>query len=336
MRVLLAGLGNRGRVWARLIAEHPELDLVGVVDTDPARLAGCSAPCFAAIEAGLAATSPDIVVLATPPDGHREQAETAFAAGVATLCEKPLTLDLEDAVAIVDMAEARGVTLSVGLNFRFLPVSQALQALLAEAPFGAPGFGSFQYWRNRDWWRPGMNTYPREMRHPMMLEQTIHHLDLIRFCYGREVEAVSCRSWNPPWSVYRHDANVSCLLSLEGGLEVDYLGTWTGGWNQLKFLWRTDCPQGVIVQRELFEGLATAKSDDKALTDIKLPPCEPFVDDTRALLDAFVRAVASGQAPPCSGRDHLQTLALCLAAIESDETGSRVDVRAFSRARGIA
>ncbi len=337
MRVLLAGLGNRGRVWARLIAEHSGLSFAGVVDPDPGRrVAYASLPGFADLAPALAETAPDMLVLATPPEGHPGQTRAAFASGIPVLCEKPLTLDLADAVAIVRDAEDLGVPLSVGLNFRFLPVSQALRGLVTDAAFGAPGFGSFHYWRNRDWWRQGMNTYPLHMRHPMMLEQTIHHLDLIRFCYGREVAAVSCRSWNPPWSAYRHDANVSCLLSLEGGLEVDYLGTWTGGWNELNFLWRTDCPDGVILQRELFGDLATARTADPALTAVPLAPCEPFLDDTRALLDAFVSALAAGVALPCTGRDHLQTLALCFAAIEADETGRRVDMAAFGRAHGIA
>ena len=47
-----------------------------------------------------------------------------------------------------------------------------------------------------------MNKYPLTMRHPMMLEQSIHHLDLIRYCYGREVEAVAVPDLEPAWSVY--------------------------------------------------------------------------------------------------------------------------------------
>ena len=124
----------------------------------------------------------------------------------------------------------------------------------------------------------------------------MHHLDLIRFAYGREVEAVSCRTWNPAWSMYAHAANVSCLLTLEGGLEVNYLGTWTGGWNELKFEWRTDCENGVIVQRELFADLATAATGDAALTPYPIADERPFIDDTAHLLTEFIAAVRGGTA----------------------------------------
>jgi predicted dehydrogenase len=339
-RILLAGLGNRGRTWGRIIAKRADTEFAGIMDVDPARIAAFQSDhgpvaSYTDLATALTESQPTLVVLATPPGGHLAQARQIFAAGIPLLCEKPLALDLQEAAEIVRLSEEHGVPLSVGLNFRYLPVTQAIRNFVAEAPFGAPGFGSFAYHRNRDWWRPGMNSYPQTMQHPMMLEQSIHHLDLIRFCYGREVEQVQCRSWNPPWSVYAHDANVSCLLSMQGGLEVDYLGTWTGGWNALKFQWRTDCPDGVIIQNELFSDLSTARTEDAVLTPVPLAPCIPFLDDTRALLNAFVAAVPLGADMPCNGRDHLRSLALCFAAIEADETGRRVDVAAFQRRHGL-
>jgi predicted dehydrogenase len=170
----------------------------------------------------------------------------------------------------------------------------------------------------------------------MMLEQSIHHLDLIRFCYARPVETVLCRTWNPRWSLYAHDSNVACLLQLAGGLEVNYQGTWTGGWNPLRFEWRTDLSEGVIVQRQLFSDLAVARTDDTELTPLELAACEPFYDDSAALLRSFVDHVRHGALLECSGADHLVTLALCFAAIESSETGCAVHLPEFCARHGIA
>ena len=101
--------------------------------------------------------------------------------------------------------------------------------------------------------------------------------------------------------MYAHDSNVNCLLGMAGGLEVNYLGTWTGGWNSLQFEWRTDCAGGVIVQRELFENLAWAKMEDPELQPIPLPPCQAFFDDTAALWQAFIAHVREGAPLSCSG-----------------------------------
>ena len=170
----------------------------------------------------------------------------------------------------------------------------------------------------------------------MMLEQSIHHLDLIRFCYGREVESIMCRTWNPPWSMYANDANVHALLTLEGGVAVNYFGTWSGGWDQPDFEWRTDCERGVIIQRELFSDLTYARTAETDLTPIPLEDAEAFLDDSAALLRDFLGALRAGTPAPCSGRDHLITLALCFAGIESSETGRAIVMKDYLAQHGIA
>jgi len=340
-RILQVGLGNRGRMWGQVIGREAGIVVSGVVDVNPATVAAFAAehpavPAFTELEAALAATQSDAVLLVTPPDGHLAQARQIFAAGLPLLAEKPLTLDLAEAVTLVDLARQAQLPLAVGLNFRYLPVSRRIRELVAGGTLGEPGFGQFTYQRNRDGRLPWLNKYPLTMRHPMMLEQSIHHLDLIRFCYGRRVESVTCHTWNPSWSMYAHDSNVNCLLQLQEGVEVNYLGTWTGGWNELCFEWRTDCTDGVIVQRELFGGLAVAHTADKALTPVELTPCEPFFEDSAALLRDFVAHVRNGAPLACSGADHLLTLALCFAAIESSERGRTVLMADFCARHGIA
>ncbi len=340
-RLLQVGLGNRGQMWSEIIHSRTDVVHSGVVDVDPARLAKYAAaypdvPRFTDYRAALAEAQSDAVLLVTPPGGHLAQARDIFAAGLPLLAEKPLTLDLVEAVEIVGLADAARLPLAVGLNFRYLPVSQKIRELVAAEAFGAPGFGHFEYHRNRDGRAPHLNKYPLVMDQPMMLEQSIHHLDLIRFCYGREVESIACRAWNPTWSMYAHDSNVACLLTLEGGMEVTYYGTWTGGWNGFQFQWRTDCADGVIIQRQLHEDLAVAHTTDTTLTPVELPACRAFYDDTSALLSRFIAHVRDGAPLECSGHDHLVTLALCFAGIESSATGKSVNMSEFLARHGIA
>lgn len=339
-RLLHVGLGNRGRMWSEVMDRRSDVVPSGYVDVSPERLALFQeshphVSIFTDLSAALAKTQSDAVLLVTPPDGHLTQARQVFDAGLPLLSEKPLTLDMAEGVEIVRMAADADLPLMVGLNFRYLPVSRKIKEMVAQETVGAPGFGLFAYLRNRNGMLPMLNKYPLTMQHPMMLEQSIHHLDLIRYCYGREVERVSCRTWNPPWSMYRHDANVGCLLTLEGGMEVNYIGTWTGGWDALQFQWRTDCAGGVIVQRQLFKDLAYASMRDDALTPIPLPEFTAFYDDTDALLTSFISHVRADSELECSGLDHLRTLALCFAAIESSDTGRTVEMAEFYAQHGM-
>lgn len=340
-RILLVGLGARGSMWSRILEGRQDCSVIAAVDpNEQVRIRYVehhpATPVFASVSEALAASIPfDAAILVTPPDGHLDQCLELFAQHIPVLCEKPLSTSLEEAIAIVRAAQQAGVPLSVGLNFRYLPVHQEQRRWLTEARLGRPGFGEFIYRRNRDGMLPRLNKYPLTMRHPMMLEQSIHHLDLIRFCYASEPAVVRCRTSNPVWSMYAHDANVQATLTLENGVEVNYMGTWTGGWNELEFQWRTDCERGVLYQKQLFSDLYFANADDTSLTPIPLEACEPFFEDTRELFGSFLYALRHHLPVPCDGVDHLQTLAMCFAGIESSETERAVNMAEFINRFGI-
>ena len=149
-----------------------------------------------------------------------------------------------------------GVSLTVGLNFRYLAATIEAKRIFAEKELGAPSFGQYLYWTNRDGRRPGINKYPLTMHQPMLYEQSIHHLDLFRFTYGAEVARVSAITHNPDWSMYADDANVFALVEMTNGIVVNYFGTWSGTTKLRTFEWRTDCSEGAVIQRDFFKDLA--------------------------------------------------------------------------------
>jgi predicted dehydrogenase len=350
IRIIQAGAGVRGSTWARIIHEEPRAELAALVDpcfpeleSELGWLAD-GVPCFRDLAAALDAPQADAVLLATPPEGHHQQATMAYERGLHVLAEKPLAEDLEEARHLVRGAERRNLQLMVGMNFRYLPAHQATRRLLAEGGIGAASFAQFTYVRYRDGRRADLNKYCLTQEQPMLVEQSIHHLDLMRYCYQQEVEWLQADTWNPSWSTYRDDSNVSVLLCFESGLRVNYLGTWTAAWNQFDFRWRTDCAGGVLVQKHQFDDLYLArfrpelglegtrfKEDAEPLEPVELEPVEYFVDDTRGLLAEFVEALEGGRPVVTSGRDHLKTLGLTLACIESSRTGCRVYMNEFYR-----
>jgi predicted dehydrogenase len=330
LRLILVGLGARSRIWRQVIAADPRLTVAGLVETNPAALAAAAgqypAAATGATLAEVAARTPaDAVILITPPGGREDQIAAACAHRLAILAEKPLADSVAAAEAHVAAAAAAGVPLTVGLNFRYLPVTVALKALWER--LGPPAFGRFLYERWRDGRLPQLNKYPLTMPYPMLWEQSIHHFDLMRHVYGAEPVSILARSWNPPWSMYAGHANVAALITFEGGLEVTYQGTWAGNRNSLDFNWRTDCARGIAVQAEMFGGLSFALRDDPAPTPVALPPSTLWVDDAAALLAAFVAHLLEGAPLPCPGSDHLKSLRMVEACIRAAETGHAVDPR---------
>ena len=312
LRLFLVGLGARSRVWRQVIAAEPRARLVGVVDADPDRAAAVGAelglPHATDLALLTARVDADAVILVTPPSGRAAQIKAACAARLAILAEKPLADSVPEAASFVAMADAAGISLMVGLNFRYLAVTQALKALFADDRLGPPAFGLFAYERWRDGRQPHINRYPLTMQHPMLWEQSIHHFDLMRYVYGSEPLRISARTWNPPWSMYAHDANVAALITFANGVEVTYQGTWAANRNSLDFKWRTDCARGIAVQADMFGDLSFALRDDPAPTPVTLARHEPWISDATGLFEAFLAHVSDGAPLQCSGADHLQSL----------------------------
>ncbi|AXC50970.1 gfo/Idh/MocA family oxidoreductase [Paracoccus suum] len=333
-RFILVGLGARSRLWRQVMAADGRCRIVGIVDTNEAALAEAAEQLPDVVTGAdlgtvAAAVPADAVLLITPPGGRTGQIAAAASAGLAILAEKPLADSVAEAEAHVATCAAAGVTLTVGLNFRYLAVTQALMALFAPDRLGAPAFGRFTYERWRNGYRPGINRYPLTMPQPMLWEQSIHHFDLMRFVYGADAVAISARTWNPPWSMYRGDANVSALITLDNGIEVTYQGTWAGSHDSPGFDWRTDCAEGIAVQTDMFDGLVQGRRHEP-LAPVPLPPIEPWVDDAAGLLDDFLRHLLHGGPAPCTGADHLNSLRMVEACIESARTGQTIDPRTLT------
>lgn len=329
LRVILAGLGVRGRYWAEVLTRSPRCDIIGYADPNPSACERMMAqygkrPTFSTPEEAMAAL-PDAqaLILANPPIGRESQIRVASERGIPMLVEKPLALSVEEAAKLVMIAEAAKVPLMVGLNFRYLEVTKAVKKLISENTVGKPSFGRFTYERYRDGNRLDLNKYPLKMDQPMLWEQSIHHFDLMRYIYGQEPVLIQSKTWNPPWSMYESDANVAAIITFDNGMIVNYQGTWQSGWSQPRFEWRTDCTNGVISQQDQFGELFFAQHNDSSLSAIQLPPHEMWITETSGLLEAFLNTVIDGEPLQCSGSDHLISLAMVEAcAVSSRESRS--------------
>ncbi|MCY4400695.1 MAG: Gfo/Idh/MocA family oxidoreductase [Gemmatimonadetes bacterium] len=347
-RIILVGAGVRGEIWARVIAGAPGATLACIVDRDETRARRArddhapGALVARDFAAALARAGADAAVVATPPASHHSLASRALGRGLDVLCEKPLSEELEEVIDLIARARAAGRHLLVGMNFRYLPSSQRIRHYVRSGELGALSYAHFTYHRQRDGNRDDLNDYVMTMAHPMLLEQSIHHFDLLRYCYDTEVESLVCDSWRPSWSTYEGDCCVSVLFRFENGVRVNYLGTWTAAWNRMDFRWRSDFERGALIQREQFGDLARVdfdrglglsgprfKVDADAETPVeeRLEPCIPFVDDTRELLSEFLRAGRGEAQPVTTAADHLESLLVVRACIESLEGGDRVALR---------
>ena len=134
LQLAVVGVGSLGQHHARILADMDGVDLVGVVDPRPQQgqqIADRFGTTWHDDFRGLP-SSIDGVVIATPTIYHRGPAEHFLQAGVATLVEKPLAANLDDACHLHQLAEDFGTTLQVGHVERFNPAFEEAQARCGE------------------------------------------------------------------------------------------------------------------------------------------------------------------------------------------------------------
>lgn len=122
-RVLIAGLGNMGLSHALAHHNHPDAEIVGLVNrsgtTDHPDLQGY--PVFTDFHAALDETKPDLAVVATYSDSHADFACAAMEAGAHVFVEKPLATTFSDAQRVVDKAVETHRKLVIGYILRHHP-----------------------------------------------------------------------------------------------------------------------------------------------------------------------------------------------------------------------
>ncbi|NCC29829.1 MAG: Gfo/Idh/MocA family oxidoreductase [Gammaproteobacteria bacterium] len=146
LRVAVIGVGYLGRFHALIYSRMPDVDLVGVVDVDPARAAAVAAEagCTACARIADVLEGVDAVSIVVPTTAHLEAAAPFLSRGIPVLLEKPIAASLADGIEIVRLARAHRATLQIGHVERFNAGVMALaQRIHAPVYIEAQRMGGF-------------------------------------------------------------------------------------------------------------------------------------------------------------------------------------------------
>ncbi|MCL4746279.1 MAG: Gfo/Idh/MocA family oxidoreductase [Burkholderiaceae bacterium] len=200
LRVAAVGAGYFSRLHLEAWRDLPGVELVGLCDRDPVRLAEQAARHGIASVFGDAASmarelAPDIVDVTTPPATHHALIEQVLGHCGLVVCQKALAPSYAEAEAIVATCEAAAKPLVGHENFRFSPWYREAARMLREGALGTPHTVSFRL-RPGDGQGPAAyldrQPYFQQMKQFLVFETAIHFIDTFRFMMG-EVEAVTAR-----------------------------------------------------------------------------------------------------------------------------------------------
>lgn len=140
LRVALIGCGRIARVHRTYLQAIPQVELVGVCDSDSSAretfARETSLPGFASVAELIERGKPDAVHVLTPPATHAPLALELLRQGVNVLVEKPMALSAAEADAVIAAAKRAGRWISVDHNRWFDPVVQQAAAAVAGGRLG--------------------------------------------------------------------------------------------------------------------------------------------------------------------------------------------------------
>jgi myo-inositol 2-dehydrogenase / D-chiro-inositol 1-dehydrogenase len=234
-------------------------------------------------------------------------------AGIPAFCEKPIALDYEETVEIVEEVESSGATLQIGFQRRF-DAGYAEAKRLIES--GALGTIYSIRLATHDPEPPPEGYIPASGG--IFRDLHIHDFDILRWLTGVEVEEVYAAGSVRGFDFFAEHGDVdtsAALITLKDGV----VAVLTGG--------RHD-PLGYDVRAEVFgseDSVAVGVDRRTPLRSVEpgMPPSEKpaypnfqerFLDAYRAEMEHFLSVVRGEAENPCTARDALEALRIAMAA----------------------
>ncbi|MGE0867314.1 MAG: Gfo/Idh/MocA family protein [Kofleriaceae bacterium] len=189
IRIGVIGLGIMGEQYVRIYQKHPRATVTAICTRTRSKLDAIGDKYgvkdrYVDYADMLARAQIDAVCVATPDHAHFEPTMAVLEAGKHVLCEKPLTLDLDEADKMLSAAESRpNQTFQVAFNHRWLSSYYHGFASIRDGAIGRPVAG---YARKNDtiWVPTEMITWAANTTPIHFLGA--HDIDLLRWFFGSE------------------------------------------------------------------------------------------------------------------------------------------------------
>lgn len=323
LKAAIVGAGYIARAHADAYQSNRHVELVAVVDPVPdkaRRLAESFGAATAHSLSEVLDSDVDIISLCTPSHTHADLAELALSAGKHVLCEKPIARTLADSQRLVTAAETARGLLMVGHVSRFEPDHQAAYEVIAAGGIGAVRMmsqaitSSFPTWSQDSWLSD-----PKRSGGPLV-DLGIHSIDFLNWISGSRPCRVHAVGTQRPEGLIDHA--IATIRYQNGAMAVVETG------------WAQPESQGLTVSTEIagtegrltwdYAGIAVGK-----VHSVTQPPRDISPLGSRGFhleIAAFVNAIRHNDPSPVPAAEAQTALRVALAALESIETGTVVEL----------
>lgn len=284
----------------------------------------------------------EILDVAVPPDAQPDLIRRAVELGKGrlrgVLAQKPLAMSVRDAKDLVKCCADAGVVLAVNQNMRFDQSVRAAKDVLDRGWLGEPVLATIDM-RAVPHWMPWAEGLPSLSTFVM----SIHHLDTFRYWLGTPDRVLASTRPDPRTKFPHADGINLYILEYESGPRASsWDDVWAGPCKEgvagdVGIKWRVEGTDGLMQGTVGWPKYPAREPSTLEFSTFRQPGLwfRPRWDDVW-FPDAFVGtmaqllvAVENGTEPEISGRDNVETVALCEAVFAAATQHRVTTVREF-------
>jgi predicted dehydrogenase len=330
--IAVVGVGYMGTVYARVLNQLPEAQLVGLCDQIEDRaqeLANTlSMPGYAGSDlSAMLHSTPDLraVVIATPESEHVGTALAALQANLDLYVEKPLAATVAGCQQILDAAGARELLVMTGHTTRFDPRFATAREAVARGDIGEPVYAFAR--RNN----PASRLGRLGSRVSVLGFLGIHDIDILLWFVGRPVRSVFARSVRRTLAERGLDDCIVSMLTFDDGTLAVMENAWgvpdvQGQPTSITF--SLQGTRGIIEINPREQGFGIYTPDMASFPDMSFKP-ELHGQITGMYRDAmahFIHCIGTRETPWANGQDGMEAVRVMEAIERSLAEGLEVPV----------
>jgi UDP-N-acetyl-2-amino-2-deoxyglucuronate dehydrogenase len=335
IRFALVGCGRISANHFDALERHKDrVQLVGVCDIAPAALeqatARTGAPGFSSLDALLAGTDADCVILATPSGLHADQAIRVAAAGRHVMTEKPMATRWRDGKRMVAACDQAGVRLFVVKQNRRNATLQLLKRAIDQDRFGRIYMVNVNvFWsRPQSYYDSAAWRGTWEFDGGAFMNQASHYVDLLDWLIG------------PVESVQAYTATLARHIQVEdtGVVSVRWRGGALGSMNVTMLTYPKNLEGsitiigergtvrigGVAVNRIEHWEFADRRPEDDQVEQASYETTSVYGFGHPAYYDNVIGTLRGEAEPETDGREGMRSLEILIATYLSARDGRRV------------
>jgi myo-inositol 2-dehydrogenase/D-chiro-inositol 1-dehydrogenase len=338
IRFGLIGYGAWGSHHARAMQATQGVELVAIAarsdkTCNTARSEYPQAQVYSDYRELLARDDLDAVDVVLPTYLHHEVSKAVLESGRHLLLEKPMALSLAHCDELIQLAQGQGKVLAIGHEFRLSSLWGKMHEMVRAGAVGKPLYLLIELWRRP--YRQGAEGWRYDIQRVgnWILEEPIHFFDMARWYLGAAGEPVSvyARANSKQEGHPELQDNFSAILNFQGGeyavisqtlasFEHHQVVKLTGTKGSLWASW------GGEMDRTFHPVFSLQYHDGEKKSNIPITKITGEVYELEDQMAMMVEAIRDGKPVAATGQDGKWSVALCLAAQRSVDTGEIVSL----------